>query len=1332
MIVRFNDKKCFALLFVSVVILFVNSLCVFASSASASQDADALTMEQIMLFDSDNLKLTRSLYLPDKGSVNSSDIIWTSSDEQHITASGRVIRPKFNENNAHVVLTATIINNGAQVTKSFNFTVLSDDVFYDPKYMSDQEFFGSWNDEKGSLVKGKLDYSYSGMENIGEAVKQGDYNLAKTELLSYYKNRDEKYVLTGSRNTMYADVSVDDFYCIGSTEYYQGEMSVGNNFEFFSASVNPNMISIGKITYSIRAWYNEASYAQIASCNNSNSLLRPQLEIVVNGQKKVFTAEKDVTVRHGIYSNTNYGGEEYLKVGTFGDFLGEETYYSNITFDVSEIASEGQISSATLKLYAKASPAFSGEKRLIIIKEPVTKWDEYTANRFTFPGCVYNFSGLPGKNAWSTINGAQNEYVFQQCRFYAWPVIAIEFRITKNEEYAYKAMRIVEDFILDRGNYKQSGGYYIEDINGLRGGFPRTLDTGWRLENWAKSFDILVKSSYMTPEHLTAFLKSVWDSMYYLTTYDNSTNNWRQQVYEGIFFSTVVFPEFTDVFSGEMFRDKSLKTLENMLFDNTFEDGSYCEASNDYSIGAYGGFFDFKKETNKLGIETSEKYDYLLKENSYYNALLFYPNGDNLKYGDSQSTKLNYGTFKGYCDLTADEHLRYIVSSGIEGVEPEFTTKHWDESKVTVMREDWTADSPYLFTQVRGGGAHSHADDNHISLYAFGRTLLTDAGCFVYSSSNPDSVWGRSSTAHNTVVINDANQMNAGIPGIPGIVYNYVTTDGYDLLSQSSFQNDGYEHRRTITFIKPDLWVVSDAITPDDLNQSNNLKQIWHLMPDASLQISDEDNSIFSNYASGANIIVASADSEATVHVENGLYDNGYNQIVDSKYGYFQKDNAAGKTTFDTVLLPIRDNENVDVEVNKLNSDSSDTILKINLTRNGVTETIYFYFSPEHHNGKFGKYSTDAQMAYVVENGDGDIIDVALYKGKYIKEMQSDNYIVNSEVVHDNFAITVDENIISITDGELNDIKRTSINIGRTISNIFINGQDVPYYTNGFNISSVGLNLEELINKFTQSIDNKVVYNNFQLPTYENMYDSMNLKWESDSSVIEIDENGCIIISNDLNPTEVELIAVLTSGNASFQKKVKVSVDNSPIKAGSYSETGYIAIFGELDSSQSGQMVTVYMTNKITNEIFYINQTIVDQQGRYIFKIKFDGNYDDYYLAVNRAGVKENPRIFVATDINDMVSVYTGLAKNDSIVTATSYVNNLFFREDMMYAMIIAQYGENGELLSSKIEKKLIDNEITTETLNVDIDAKTKTIKCFIWSASDSIIPLTTYNEIVN
>ena len=123
-------------------------------------DAERIDYPYISIHENGSKEIVRSFQLIDSG-VYGSDIVWSSSIEIYLTNSGRVIRPRYNEEDAAVALTSTISKDGYSITKDFNFTVLADQKFIDPMFMRDEEFFGVWNGDNLTM-EGKWNYSRAG------------------------------------------------------------------------------------------------------------------------------------------------------------------------------------------------------------------------------------------------------------------------------------------------------------------------------------------------------------------------------------------------------------------------------------------------------------------------------------------------------------------------------------------------------------------------------------------------------------------------------------------------------------------------------------------------------------------------------------------------------------------------------------------------------------------------------------------------------------------------------------------------------------------------------------------------------------------------------------------------------------------------------------------------------------------------------------------------------------------------------------------------------------------------------------------------------------------
>jgi len=131
-----------------------------------------------------------------------------------------------------------------------------------------------------------------------------------------------------------------------------------------------------------------------------------------------------------------------------------------------------------------------------------------------------------------------------------------------------------------------------------------------------------------------------------------------------------------------------------------------------------------------------------------------------------------------------------------------------------------------------GPAGHGHADALSFQLHAAGSRFLVDAGTFSY---NLDYAWRdafRSTAAHNTLVVDGQDQ---SIPRdrmswahkAQSRAHRWETTPWFDL---ADGEHDGYcrladpvRHRRTIAFIKPDVWFVWDELSGETAHRVDAL-----------------------------------------------------------------------------------------------------------------------------------------------------------------------------------------------------------------------------------------------------------------------------------------------------------------------------------------------------------------------------------------------------------------------------------------------------------------------------------------------------------------------------
>lgn len=829
-----------------------------------------------------------------------SDILieFTSDDENIITKSGRLIRPKYEDK--MVGVTAKISDGEREIIKKFDFIAAAEEKFSDPNYMSDEEFFGKYNGDEAEIV-GKLDYK--NLPLVEKYVKQGNYKLAKEELAKHFKNKyyEKSNLKYNEFDCGYAEMILNDFHQL-QQGYFLGAFNSGEH----TVKINHTLIKLNStMTFSVRAMYNESS----AFALNGN----PVLAVKTDKRTVSCTASETAEVRAG-NNRHRHVADTVKKAEMFGEFLGNRTSYILIKFPIYGFLQNEKIISAELNIGGETIPAYTGEKRLIVIKEFSSTWNGEDIKFSDLIYGVYSYQGLTDKNKWGRPPYADVEYLWQTSRFPFYSSILAAYEHTGNEELLYRLKKNIEEAIVTFGGFKSSGGRYTYDENGIRGGYTRTLDASGKYTQWILIFTYLVKSPYADSEFITAFLKAIWDTLnYLLTNCDRHMGNWTEFIFRGILMSSDTIDEFKPEFNGENRLEACRDVYEKTICGCFFPDGSYKEGNSGYCQTALDNYIAVKEKLKTLGIEVSENYNAMVRKNAHYCANLFTADGSSLVYGDCINYRREeYNDWGKICNVTGDEELRYLVTYGKEGVKPKSTTYHSADSRLTVMRSDFGKDAVYLFTDVRGGGGHSHCDENSIIMAAYGKTLLCDSGVFSYTSDDPYRIWGLSTRAHNTVEADEKNQAKFSMDSLdiaPGKIHKIYDDDKISYVVQSSYAYDFCEHKRSIVFVKPDIFIVRDELIPND-GRKHTYDILWHFLPQSNaICTGNVCETRFENSANLKMLIIGDTQNE----ILGGYVDLSYGQIEKSEYLRSRINSADGAEVI-TVLIPQKKGKKRNIE----------------------------------------------------------------------------------------------------------------------------------------------------------------------------------------------------------------------------------------------------------------------------------------------------------------------------------------------------------------------------------------------------------------------------------
>lgn len=1024
--------------------------------------ADMQDLNESMLIDkndTDKNNVTLALRLMPYG-IRGTKIMWYSDNPQVISTSGRVVRPKMGDGDAEVTLTADF---GGGRRKELHFTV-KEDYYYDKQWHADEDFFGLWKNGEWEKQP-RINYSYKNDQNLAlaeDAAKNGDYQACKAHILDYWRTR-KKTSSSTSRFPLATKIAQGHIYhenevtsidvgagVVASHDYEKVEIDLANKQLFADSAA---------LGFSIMSLYSENSTVSILSREYANGEYAPKLQLVVNGVIKTYDVSEDLTIRAGKYEGECYGKDDILKVRLFGDFLGDESQRTLMRFNYDYITgSKDTVDSAKLILYAKVDEDYVESKNIALCVDKSSFNEDSSWNSLT--GFLYQWDGMPGKNTWALTRYASSEYLSQSCRFlYRGPMMA-EYSYTKDEEYAYFLISEAMDFLMDQGMERTySGNTGAGTSRSLYGNY---LACAVRQGFYPLITSDIIDSKYMTPEVFGTLLKSAWDfeDVIYRTNLGTDMVNWGVIYYRALMQAASAVPEF--IFSDDVF-DKAVEKLESFMLETTFEDGSYKEASTMYSISTLGTYRLIKQALREYGSDTSKKYDERLRKAGLYCILLNGPRytrwGDS---GMSDSGGIPSNLYDPYVQFFNDYEMQYIGTFGAKGVKPSWTSKMFKENMTCFMRSDWSRNQTFMFVNSRGPSNHAHCDDNHIFLSAKDRTLLTDQGVGTYDVGNAQRKWLTSTIAHNTVEINNTQQTGSGKTGdygLQGILHDWSTSSAFDFLSQSTISYREHDHRRSITFIKPEFIIVSDRITPNDLSSENTYKQAWHTPVAGNLTVDTENNLSKTNFAAGANLFIASTVGEAKAVKSTGFYDYGAGQVGEVPFVYYELENVKGAREIDTVLLPY-EGTNVNLTVERLEKDVNPaevSTLKISSDKDGIKETTYYALNYKGGEAAFGEYVTDAFMAAVTLDENGKVSSVAMDNGSYIKK-KSGEYVLKYSDKIANLSYSVVGDTAAATVGDEIEFNTSDIGIysDNRLTTVKVNDKNQYFVQNGTEVSFSG------------------------------------------------------------------------------------------------------------------------------------------------------------------------------------------------------------------------------------------------------------------------------------
>lgn len=427
-------------------------------------------------------------------------------------------------------------------------------------------------------------------------------------------------------------------------------------------------------------------------------------------------------------------------------------------------------------------------------------------------------------------------------RFQHLTLLGEAYQLAGDEKYAIEFRKQVSDWI-------------DNNLPKLGPNWACTMEVAIRATNWLIAREFFKDSPSIDDSFISKFLKSILvhgrfikDNLEYS---EELTSNHYLSDLAGLFFIAAMVPEFRESKEWLFF---ARKELETGIKKQVYEDGCDFEASTCYHRLALELFFYPALLGKRRGIEFSEGYNSRFKKMFEAVLYLLKPNGKMPQIGDNDSGRLHIFTRREVLDM------RYLLTLGaIFFNEPRFKVKEFgfceealwvfgeqgyktwqdlEENTLEYVQSHTFSDAGWHIMRnnknymiiscgpngQNGNGGHAHNDKLSFELCLDGIDVFIDPGTYVYTPDPEMRDLFRSTSYHNTVIVNNMEQNNydSGPYGLFKLkdeskakVILWESNKKYDhfIGEHFGYERYGFHHVREIYFKKSErLFEILDRV----------------------------------------------------------------------------------------------------------------------------------------------------------------------------------------------------------------------------------------------------------------------------------------------------------------------------------------------------------------------------------------------------------------------------------------------------------------------------------------------------------------------------------------
>lgn len=521
------------------------------------------------------------------------------------------------------------------------------------------------------------------------------------------------------------------------------------------------------------------------------------------------------------------------------------------------------------------------------------------------------------------------------------------YLFTERDTFAHRLDRDLRDWIVHSRPYPGK-----KTDNPVWG----ELGVSFRVENWAKVFFALQGDSHLQPGTRLLLLMSLQDHAHFLKNFHSGGNLATMQL-SSLALLAAAWPEFS---ASEDWMTYATQTLDEELERQVYSDGVHDELSASYHLLALLNFEQLSDIWRKAGKSIPETYEKNLVRMYEYLAWVMRPNGRSPLNNDSDLKDLR-GPVREAAERYDEPQWAYMATNGEEGQRPKgLSSRVFPWAGQVVSRNGWHESAHWSFFDIGPWGtAHQHNDKLHLSIHAFGRDILVDAGRFAYQGEVADRFrrdYGRHSRSHNVVMV-DGKEQHPGAKKADGPLSQnqYMVRERFDYArGRVDFGNvEGKAvHQRALLYLRGEAWVVLDRIITD---RPRRVEAFWHFHPDCT--VAQDGASVVTTDKGKGNLRLRAAGSAWTVEVvkgqdelyPQGWYSHGYNRFEEAA-AVVARQNIQETATFAWLITPAKEDVPPSyIQLNEVTKRHAGVRIRIGEKLWGATIPILGRKSPQLH-----------------------------------------------------------------------------------------------------------------------------------------------------------------------------------------------------------------------------------------------------------------------------------------------------------------------------------------------------------------------------------------------